>query len=87
MGDLPNKKTFKFQERISHNAIEKASNIVNAPRNSTPKITETSQQMIADNNFVLSGIGKVMSANELKSLAQTLGIQVPIEPNARYIWI
>ncbi len=30
---------------------------------------------------------KVISAEELKSLAQTLGIQHPIDPSARYVWI
>ena len=43
------------------------------------------QGHVYDNSLIKET--KVISADELKSLAQTLGIQIPIDPNARYIWI
>ncbi|RAP24714.1 hypothetical protein DID73_01145 [Candidatus Marinamargulisbacteria bacterium SCGC AG-343-K17] len=72
--NLATEKTFKFQAKITHNALEKLSNIVNIIRNSVPKITETSKQIISDNKFKLKGTGKEKTVLTITMIENSLSL-------------
>ena len=48
----------KIQAKITHNALEKSSNIISVIRNSKPKIIETSNKVVSNKKFKIKGVGK-----------------------------
>ncbi len=72
-------KSFKIQAKITHNALEKVSSVVNISRNTRPKITKTSTNKVSNNKFTLTGTGKekailtiTMIENSLSMMSQNL---------------
>ena len=64
-----------MQAKITHNALEKSSNIVTIIKNSQPKITETSKQTISDNTFKLKGTGKELTKLTITMIENSLTIR------------